>query len=170
MFNKSYSILKIHSTCIDGTLACLLRSYINLVTISKRQCISLLSVLPHKLMTLLSNINTTMEFPVRGNPSFPVGLVGVHMVRMCIVNVGSPLKNNKQCCFIVISFFYFKDKWIVKATAQIIIQCYFTLQWCMYWASAHPFNVFMFVLGQSVVSCSQASRPCIGAEWHGSLD
>jgi len=71
---------------------------------------------------------------------------------------GSLLENDKQCCFIVIPFLRFKVKWITKAVAQITVQWYFTLQWCIYSASAHLLKVFLFVLGQSIVSCSQASR------------
>ena len=49
---------------------------------------SLLSILPYKLLTSLSIIDATRASPARVNPSFPVGLVGVHLVRLCIVNVG----------------------------------------------------------------------------------
>ena len=42
----------------------------------------------------------------------------------------------------------------------------------MYWASAHPFNLFIFVFGHRIVSCSQASNPregekCIMVIWTG---
>jgi len=92
MFIKSDFILKIQGMCIDCTLeirACLLPSYVNLVRISKRQCMSLLNVLPHKLVT---PFDTTMAFPAPVNPSFSVGLAGVHLVRLCIVNVGLTIR------------------------------------------------------------------------------
>ena len=49
---------------------------------------TLLSVLPHKLVILLSIIDTTTAFSRWVNRSFSVGLVGVHLVKLCIVNVG----------------------------------------------------------------------------------
>jgi len=81
--------------CIYCTLeikVCLLQSYINLLRVSKRQCMSLLSVLPHELVTLLFIIDITMAVAVRVNLSFPVGLAGAHLVRLCIVNVGFTIR------------------------------------------------------------------------------
>ena len=163
----------------------------------REQWIHLFNALPLKLVTLLAINDTTSALPCTGQLKLFSWLGRCAPGKNCVLSTwGSPLENNKQCCFTVISFFCFRDKWIAKATAQIIVQCYFviisffyfkvkwiakataqiivrwhlTLQWCMYWASTHPFNVFMFVLGQSLVRCSQGSKPGGGAKWHGHLN
>jgi len=71
MFTKSDFILKSQGTCIDYTLenqSMLTSKLYNLVRISKRRCMSLLSISPHKLVTPLSIIDTTMAFPHVSQP------------------------------------------------------------------------------------------------------
>jgi len=87
------------------------------------QWITLLSDLPPKLVTSSLVIIVALVLPHAGQPKSSswhgkctLGINYVLSLR------GSLSENNKQHCYIVISFFCFKVKWIAKAAAQIIAQ------------------------------------------------
>jgi len=81
-----------------------------LISISREERINLLSVLPHKLVIPLSTINTTSALLYVGQAKLLVGLAGVHLVKLCIVIMGSLLENNYQYSLTIISHSVFNVK------------------------------------------------------------
>jgi len=83
--------LKITGICIDYIFikqSMFIKNNSILISISRKQWMSLLNGLPHKLLTLLSTMDTTSALPHASQPKLSVSMVGILLVRLCIGIMG----------------------------------------------------------------------------------
>ena len=170
MCNKSNFIVKIPDTCIDYTITeqnMFTENDSSLISMTRKQRISLLRDLPPQLVTLSLIMVKASALSRAGQPMSSGWLGRCTLGIDCVLSSrGSPPENNWQWSFIVISFSILIKNKLQSGPNQRFNDFLHYSDACT--ELRFTLSMFLcFVLGQSIVSCCQASRPGGGVVWHG---
>jgi len=170
MCSKSGFIVKISSTCIDCIFtkqSMFTENDSTLISMTRKQCISLFSDLPPKLVTPSLIIIMASALPCAGQPKSSSRLGRcAFSIDYLLSSRGSPSENNWQWSFIVISFSVLLKSELQSSHNQRFYNLLHSSDACTELRLTLSMSS-CFVLGESILSCCQASRLGGGAVWHG---